>query len=76
MLRRFKFADRECVSRLVGVMSGKVRVNDELACILNLKLIINHFSSRITLRPEKKKHRHLVIGAWAVRFLGCGKENM
>lgn len=34
-------------------MSIKIQVNDELACILNLKLIINHFSSRITLRPEK-----------------------
>lgn len=35
-------------------VSGRIRVNDELACILNLKLINNHFSSRITLRPEKK----------------------
>lgn len=33
-------------------MSGKILVSDELACILNLKLIKNHFSSRITLRPE------------------------
>lgn len=76
MLWSFKFADRECVLRLVGVMSGKIRVNDELACILNLKLIINHFSSRITLRPEKKKYRYLVIGVWAFKFSGCGKENM
>lgn len=50
-----------CIYGITQKISVKIRVNDELACILNLKLIINHFSSRITLRPEKKNYYDLAM---------------
>lgn len=51
MLSNLNLVERVCVRQ-----KGSFQVNDELACILNLKLIINHFSSRITLRPEDAGH--------------------
>lgn len=61
MLSNLNLVERVCVRQ-----KGSFQVNDELACILNLKLIINHFSSRITLRPEDARHT-FEAGLFSVR---------
>lgn len=61
MFSNLNLGERVCVRQ-----KRSFQVNDELACILNLKLIINHFSSRITLRPEDVGHT-FEAGLFSVR---------